>query len=623
MARGHRGRRPTIGKSRCLSGAVPRLERLENRSILSTTGAGPAGPVLASYGPRFDYDPSSILVRFRPDVTDVRSASLLPGTEVAPATATLVPGLHRVTLSPGVGVEQALEACRASPLVLYAEPNGRLHTTAVPNDPYYADPDMDHLRTIGMEAAWDVTTGDTSVPIADIDTGLAYDHPDVYLNVWINQAEIPYSRLKNLTDVDGDGLITFWDLNDPVNQGPGKITDVNGDGRIDAADILAPMVLDAAGNDTGAGGWAYPGNTQDGDTAHPNDFIGWNFLDNTNNPLDTGHGTHTFGTLGAVGNNGEGVTGVNWKAQIAALKAFDGGTWDDAANAVNYAVVHGFPISNNSWGGEGRSQALADVLQAAHDAGHLFVAAAGNDGQNNDTYDFYPAGFARELDNVVAVAATDRQDQRAVFSDYGPNSVLLAAPGVSVLSTYGANGYVSLSGTSTAAPAVAGVAALVWELHPDWRYTDVINQLAATVDPLPGLAGQTITGGRLDAARAVGAVNRPPGSEPAGRLRALAPPPAAERVSAYLQKPPLTASVVSRAPAGRHEPATLLPAPAHDGQALNPPARATAAVADDVKRDLPAPLRPRRLFPHDADAPSDQISLDFLFESLSILAFWT
>src|SRR5262249_33921730 len=158
---------------------------------------------------------------------------------------------------------------------------------------------------------WDATTGSTLVTIADIDTGMDYNHPDLYLNVWVNQAEIPTipfttafdlahglplgsSRRSILTDTDGDGLITFYDLNNSLNQGPGKITDLNADTRIDASDILASMTTTTAAQqgqnaalyDTGAGGWAYAGNTQDGDTAHPNDFVGWNFVSNTNNPFD-------------------------------------------------------------------------------------------------------------------------------------------------------------------------------------------------------------------------------------------------------------------------------------------------------------------------------------------------
>src|SRR5262249_51814674 len=158
-----------------------------------------------------------------------------------------------------------------------------------------------------------------------------------------------------------------------------KITDINGDGRIDAEDILAPMVLDGHGNDTGSGGWAYPGNTQDGDTDHPNDFVGWNVWTNTNRPFDdNSHGTHTTGTIGALGNNGLGVAGVNWAVQLMCVKFLNsggGGLWSDSITAVMYSVRHGAQVSSNSWGGSLNSQGLHDAIGAARQAGQLFVAA--------------------------------------------------------------------------------------------------------------------------------------------------------------------------------------------------------------------------------------------------------
>src|SRR5262249_49464405 len=147
--------------------------------------------------------------------------------------------------------------------------------------------------------------------------------PDLYRNVWLNNAEIPAGRKVNLIDVDGDGLITFNDLADPRNEGTGKITDVNQDGRIDAADGLAPMVKDAQGPDTGAGGWS-DGFSEDGDTSHVDDLVGWNFVTNTNAPMDdNNHGTHVAGILGAVGNNGVGVVGVDWQISMMSVKFMD------------------------------------------------------------------------------------------------------------------------------------------------------------------------------------------------------------------------------------------------------------------------------------------------------------
>jgi subtilisin family serine protease/subtilisin-like proprotein convertase family protein len=390
-----------------------------------------------------------------------------------------------------------------------------LSLARVPNDPRF--PEQWGLSNDGRSGgtarddihapqAWDVTTGSRKVVVSVMDTGIDYNHPDLYQNIWLNQAEIPLSRLRNLIDVDGDGLITFADLNDPRNQGPFKITDVNGDGRIDAADILAPMVLDASGHDTGLGGWAYPGNTQDGDTAHPNDFIGWNFVNNTNNPFDdNGHGTNVAGVIGAMSNDGVGVAGVDWQVSLMPVKFFDAsghGTIFQFIQGLNYAVAHGAVISNNSWAGAGNDPTLLAAIQSARLRGMIFVAAAGNFGMNLDTSPTYPAAFP--LDNVVAVAATDRNDQLVSYSDYGAHTVALAAPGQAILTTAPGNGYDVDSGTSLAAPFVSGAMALVWAEHPGWTYTQVIHQVLSTVDPLPGLKGKTGTGGRLDLAAAVG-----------------------------------------------------------------------------------------------------------------------
>jgi subtilisin family serine protease len=355
--------------------------------------------------------------------------------------------------------------------------------------------------------AWDVTTGGRGVLVSVMDTGVDYTHPDLYQNIWINQAEIPASRRANLVDVDGDGLITFADLNDPINQGAFKIRPASPGARVTAADILKPMVRDAQGNDTGEGGWAYPGNTQDGDTAHPNDFIGWNFVKNNNDPMDdNGHGTHVSGTIAAQGDNGAGVAGLDWQAQIMPVKFLgaDGkGGLGTFIAALNYAVAHGARISNNSWEGAGNSRVLDDALRNARNHGHILVAAAGNKGANNDATNPYLTGV--RSDNVVSVAASDRQDRLASFSDYGARSVDLAAPGVDILSTRPHNSYGVMNGTSMAAPHVTGVLALVWGLHPDWGYRQVINQVLNTVDKVAGLQGKTATGGRLDAAAAVGA----------------------------------------------------------------------------------------------------------------------
>jgi subtilisin family serine protease/subtilisin-like proprotein convertase family protein len=352
--------------------------------------------------------------------------------------------------------------------------------------------------------AWDVTTGSSKLIVSVQDTGVDYTHPDLYLNIWLNQGEIPASRRNNLRDYNGDGLITFRDLNDPRNKGLGKIADLNGNGYIDAGDVLKPMVKDALGRDTGKGGWADRiSNNGDG---FIDDLAGWNFVNNNNNPMDDfGHGTHVAGTIGAVGNNGIGVSGIAWNVQLMPIK-FLSSTGNGNVNAfiagLNYAVAHGAKISNNSWTGANFSTPLMDAIESARDRGHIFVAAAGNYDSDNDKYPNYPSSF--QIDNIVSVAATDRNDTLASFSNYGARSVDLAAPGVDILSTTLKGGYGFNSGTSMATPHVTGVMALVWSVHPTWTYKQVITQVLTTVDKLPALTGKTSTGGRVNAAAAVG-----------------------------------------------------------------------------------------------------------------------
>jgi subtilisin family serine protease len=363
---------------------------------------------------------------------------------------------------------------------------------------------------ISAPQAWDISTGSTSVTIADIDTGVDYDHPDLYKNIWINQAEIPASRMQNLVDVDGDGKITFRDLNDPINQGPFKI-EPGPDGWVTPEQILAPMVLDAQGQDTGMGGWAYPGNTQDGDTDHPNDFFGWNFSapgGGNNRPFDGhGHGTHTAGTIAAEGNSGIGVAGVNWVAQLMPVKwladnAF--GNTADAVAAVNYSWRHGAAVSSNAWFVQEDSQALYDAIAGARTAGDLFVCAALNFATDTDTRAYYPETYIRTLDNMISVAALDNRDHIASFSDWGLQTVSLGGPGVDVYSTkptaFGSYGYDS--GTSMATPHVAGAAALALGIAPGANYQEIRQAMFDSVDPVADLRVDgphpVATGGRLD-----------------------------------------------------------------------------------------------------------------------------
>ncbi|MCA9169466.1 MAG: S8 family serine peptidase, partial [Planctomycetales bacterium] len=230
------------------------------------------------------------------------------------------------------------------------------------------------------------------------------------------------------------------------------------------------------------------------------DIHGYDFVNEDGDPMDDNdHGTHVAGTIGAVANNGIGVAGVNWNVKLMALKFLDAagsGFTSDAIRALNYAVAMGAQVSNNSWGGGGFSSSLYNAISNASAANHIFVAAAGNDAADNDAVPSYPANY--DLPNVISVAATDRNDQLASFSNFGATTVDLAAPGVSILSTTPGNTYSSFSGTSMATPHVAGAISLVREMHPAWSNTQVINQILESVDIVPSLSGKVATGGRLN-----------------------------------------------------------------------------------------------------------------------------
>jgi subtilisin family serine protease len=240
-----------------------------------------------------------------------------------------------------------------------------------------------------------------------------------------------------------------------------------------------------------------------------NDLVGWDFVHNDGLPFDDNeHGTHTSGTIGAVGGNGVGVSGVSQFVSIMALKFLSGegsGTSADAIRAIDYAIEHGAKVLSNSWGGkgdDGGNKALQEAVERARAKDVLFIAAAGNDGTDNDGSDpAFPAAFTN--DNMISVAATDEKDDMAFFSNYGKKTTHVAAPGANIYSTIPGNKYASLSGTSMACPHVAGAAALIWSRHPDWNYTQVKKLLLDSVDVLPALQGKTVTGGRINILKAL------------------------------------------------------------------------------------------------------------------------
>lgn len=298
---------------------------------------------------------------------------------------------------------------------------------------------------IDAPEAWTYTTGSAEVTVAVIDTGVDYTHPDLAANMWFNPGEIA-----------GNGL------------------DDNGSGFID-------------------------------------DVHGYDFVNNRGSPMDDhNHGTHCAGTIAAVGDNALGITGVAWEARIMALKFLDSrgsGVLSDAVRAIDYAIAHGAHIINASFGGPGFAPALEEAIARAGEAGILFVAAAGNSSNDNAVTPMYPAAY--DLPNLIAVAATNHLDERAPFSNYGQTTVHLGAPGQAIFSTVRNAGYQNMSGTSMAAPHVAGAAALLLARNPRLRPEEMIDILMRTTDPLPSLAETTISGGRLNVRAALEATLPP------------------------------------------------------------------------------------------------------------------
>jgi subtilisin family serine protease len=279
-------------------------------------------------------------------------------------------GVHRIKLPADMALHEALALFRQDSQVEYAEPNYLRHVRATPDDTSYSS--LWGLSNINAPGAWDVGTDCSPVVVALIDTGADDTHPDLAANIWTHPGEIA-----------GNGL------------------DDDGNGKID-------------------------------------DTRGWDFVFDNNDPMDgNGHGTHVAGTIGAVGNNGRGVTGVCWTAKIMLLRVFDAAgtaTVADILEAMDYARQNGARIVNASYSGSQFSQAENDAIAQLNSAGVLLIAAAGNEGVDNDQTPSYPAGY--DLPNIMAVAATDTGDLLASFSNFGKSKVHVAAPGVSIFSTF-------------------------------------------------------------------------------------------------------------------------------------------------------------------------------------------
>ena len=370
---------------------------------------------------------------------------------------------------------------------------------------------VDRIRTFGRMAAGSyVVVSSTSRSTAELMRALAdepfveYVEPDAVLKAdSVTPNDAYFGSLWGMTAI---GAPTAWDTS--VGQ-PGVVV-----ASIDTG-------VDYTHPDLAANMWHNPGeiagNAIDDDgNGYVDDVYGIDTAYETSDPWDpNGHGTHTSGTMAGVGNNGVGVAGVCWSAQIMALEYLDkdGSGWtSDAIECINYMtwekVYHGVNVvaANCSWGGGGYNQSLYDAIAAAGNAGIVVVCSAGNGGpdgvgDNNDYSPSYPSSY--DCANIISVAATDSGDYLASFSNYGAASVDLAAPGVDILSTMPSSGYDWMDGTSMAAPHVTGAVALLAAAYPAESMATRIGAILGNVDLVTGLSGMVGSGGRLNVAKAI------------------------------------------------------------------------------------------------------------------------
>ena len=348
-------------------------------------------------------------------------------------------------------VAALVASLKSRPDVVFAEPNYMVSISDIPNDPNFSSLwGLRNTTTPGADIsavpAWDVSVGSAANVVGVIDTGIDYNHPDLAANMW--SAPTSFS----------------------VNIGGVTITCAAGTHGFNAISR----------------------------TCDPND--------------DNSHGTHVAGTIGAIGNNSTGVVGVSRVARIMALKFLDStgnGSISDAIDAIEFAIQAksafapsgaNVRVLSNSWGGADFSEALLDQINRADAANMLFVVAAGNAGANNDTTPDYPGNY--QTNNIVSVAATDINDNRTWFSNYGPLMVDLGAPGENILSTILGNGYGYKSGTSMAAPHVSGAAALILAQCP-LSTAQLVSNILSNVDVVSSLSGITLSNGRLNVNRAI------------------------------------------------------------------------------------------------------------------------
>lgn len=403
-----------------------------------------------------EYVAGRIIVRFREGLDDASTSAVharVGGSLLSKVASRS--GLQRVSLRAGQDLEATLAAYRASPNVVYAEPDYLLRIAALPNDPRITEQwGLHNLgqtqgavdADINAPEAWTLPSSDQEPVIGIVDSGVDLDHPDLVPRMWTNPGEIAGNNI----DDDGNGYVD----------------DIHG---IDASSTAR--------------------------VAPPTDLAG--------------HGTHVAGIIAAQSNNSTNVTGTSPKARLAFCRfigADGSGATSDAVECLAYFRALKMRARNpvalvatsNSWGGSAASQALIDELAGHLDAGILAIVAAGNDYQTNDVVPTFPANI--DFANVITVAATDSGDRLADFSNFGKRTVLVGAPGVDILSTFPNDGTAVLSGTSMATPYVSGLVALLKSQDPSRTWAQIRNLILAGGQPIQSLTNTTLTGRRIRAA---------------------------------------------------------------------------------------------------------------------------
>ncbi len=414
------------------------------------------------------YADDQIVVKFKAGAEPTSDADLMaeeifraPGVRAEALTTRRRAGVQLIHLNRSLSVEDAVRRAKEDPRVEYAEPDYFVYAMdKVPNDPFFpqmwglsqagcsiCDPGFE-TPNIDATRAWDITTGSDNIVAVVLDTGVELQHEDLSANAWVNPGEVA----GNGVDDDGNGFV------DDVN--------------------------------------------------------GWSFFDDTNRTFrDNGedlHGTHVAGSIGAVGHNRIGVTGVAWRVKLMSLKFLGGpkgtGKTSNAVKGINYAIDMrnrgvNVRVINASWGGGSDSQALRQAIADANNAGILFVCASGNLGNNIDDEPDFPASYAPDFPNAISVAAVSVSGALASFSNVGHHSVSLAAPGVSIWSTLptSSGGYGPLSGTSMSTPYVSGIAVLLWSREPSLTPAEVKQRIVDTSEPLPSLVSLVARSGRANA----------------------------------------------------------------------------------------------------------------------------